>query len=177
MGDFEFEFEPLREGGVEGYRGVAGPFGSVEVATVPSAPGQGPSRQVALDGARFPEALFSGGAGVLPSLDGGWLRVDGTVLDMDVKIKGIRKGSRWLELALRDRRYIYTATSGFGDAQLSGDGIMIATSRGRPVPMTFGSRIVRVEGYADPTDLAIALVLEQVDRPPCPSAAPCSPLP
>ncbi|MGW2817728.1 hypothetical protein [Streptomyces sp. NPDC001415] len=164
MGDFEFEFEPLREDRVRGYRGVAGPFGSVEVTRVLGAPGQTPSRQVILDGAHFPEAMFSGGAGVLPSLDGGWLRVDGTVVDMDLKIKGIRKGSRWLELTLRDRPYAYTVTGSSGDARLSGDGVTITTTRGRPVPMTSGSRMVKVEGDADTTDLAIALVLEKVDR-------------
>ncbi len=164
VGDFEFELEPVREDRLRGYRGVAGPFGCVDITRPLGAPGQGPSRQVTLEGAQFPETLFGGGAGVLPSLDGGWLRVDGTIVDLELKIKGIRKGSRWLELTFRERRYTYSVTGGSGDARLGRDGVTITTTRGRPVPMTSGTRRVKVEGDADTTDLAIALVLEQVDR-------------
>ncbi|MFF3154367.1 hypothetical protein [Streptomyces sp. NPDC057910] len=162
--DFEFELEPVREGQVRGYRGVAGPFGGVEVTTDIGAPGRAPSRQVGLIGARFPETLFSGGADVSPSLDGGWLKVDGTIVDMDLKIKGLRKGSRWLELTFRDRHYTYSVTGSAEDVRFSGDSATIATTRGRRVPVNSGCRRVKVQGDADATDLAIALVLEEVDR-------------
>ncbi|MFD4764627.1 hypothetical protein ACFWOJ_39295 [Streptomyces sp. NPDC058439] len=164
MGNFEFEMEPLRADRLRGYRGVVGPFGSVDVFSVLCVPGQDPSRQAQLQGDQFPETLFSGGAGVLPSLDGGWLKVDGSLVDMELKVKGVRKGSRWLELTYRERHYTYVSGGDFKEARLHREKATVTMGRGRHVPRTGGTRIGKAEGDVDATDLAIVLVLEKVDK-------------
>ncbi|MFD7873048.1 hypothetical protein ACFV5G_02775 [Streptomyces sp. NPDC059766] len=121
-------------------------------------------RQVLLRGLSFPATEFSGGSGVLPSLDGGWLKVDQTLVQMDLKVKGVRKGSRRLEMTYRERSYTYTSFGPMKQAQLKRDGVTVTIDRGRYIPKVGGTRAGKAEGEADATDLAIAIVLEEVDR-------------
>ncbi|MFG3134687.1 hypothetical protein ACGFZA_00530 [Streptomyces sp. NPDC048211] len=153
MGDFEFEIEPMADDWASGYRGTVGPFGSVTVRSEISKPREGPKRQVILEGARFPDTLFSGGVGVSPSLDGGWLGVDGGLVGMDVKVKGIRKGSRWLELTYRERHYLYTSTGAARKARLHREGATVTMDRGRFVPMSADSGQGRLKEPWTPTIL------------------------
>ncbi|WP_406013692.1 hypothetical protein OG520_16815 [Streptomyces sp. NBC_00984] len=164
MGDFEFEMEPLTDEWASGYRGTVGPFGSVNVCSKISKPGEESTRQVVLEGSQFPDTLFSGGVGVMPSLDGGWLKVDGSLVGMDSKVTGIRKGSRWLELVHRERHYLYTSAGETREARLHREGSTVTLDRGRFVSHVGGFRMGKAEGDVDTTDLAIALVLEEVDR-------------
>ncbi|GGL73458.1 hypothetical protein GCM10010129_16360 [Streptomyces fumigatiscleroticus] len=165
MSDFEFELEPLHDGRIaNGYHGRVGKFGQVKVHSPFGGSRQDPLRQAILEGELFPETLFSGGHGVVPSLDGGWLKVDGTLVDMDLKVQGIRKGSRWLEMTYRDRRFSYTSFGPLKEAQLKRKGVTVTLDRGRYISKIGATRIGRVEGEADATDLAIAIVLEEVDR-------------
>ncbi|MFI6247150.1 hypothetical protein [Streptomyces sp. NPDC051016] len=162
MPGFEFEVEPERDGPVQrGYAGVAGPFGAVRVFRPQGRSGADPLRQAVLSGAHFPAALFSGGAGNLPSLDGGMLKIDDAVVDMELKVIGVRKGSRWLEMHHQGFRYQYTSAK--GTARLERDGANVTMGRGRYIRGVGGTRLGRAEGDVTATDLAIALVLEVVD--------------
>lgn len=166
MSNFEFTLQPSDEWPVpRGFSGDIGPFGPVHVTRPREESGHTPLRQVLLSGPAFPSAEFGGGSGILPSLDGGWLRVDDTVVDMDLKVKGVRKGSRRLELTLRERHYTYTSFGFMRQAQLTREGVTVTLDTpswkkegGGPV------RYGKVEGESDATDLAIALILEEVDK-------------
>ncbi|MFJ6798520.1 hypothetical protein [Streptomyces sp. NPDC091268] len=147
-----------------GFRGVVGPFGYVETFIEDPPRHQPATRQAHLRGAGFPETLFSGGAHSLPSLDGGWLKVDGTVADMELVVTGVRKGARWLQIDHRGRRYRYVSGGDWRDARLSRDGVGVSIRNGRDIPGVGWGRIGRAEGDVDATDLAIAIVLEMVDR-------------
>ncbi|MFR9795397.1 hypothetical protein ACL02U_05720 [Streptomyces sp. MS06] len=115
-----------------------------------------------LTGEQFPEAVFSGGGtGGVPSLDGGWLQIDGVPVRIDLRVKGVRKGSRRLDMWYLDRQYTYRS---------GGSGREAVLSRG-PVRVTIDGvtgkagveRSGSAEGGADATDLAVAIVFEQVD--------------
>lgn len=161
-GGFEFELEPLDNQQVMGFRGVVGPFGSVEAFIELPGRGQKATRQAHLRGDRFPETLFSGGMGSIPSLDGGWLKVDGTVADLELVVKGVRKGRRWLAISHRDRSYTYSGAY-YRDSRLSRDGATVSLKNGPDVRVS-ATRIGKAEGEVDAMDLSIAIVLEMVDR-------------
>ncbi|WP_405944085.1 hypothetical protein OG372_21150 [Streptomyces sp. NBC_01020] len=161
MSGFSFELEPVDNDRGYGYRGRVGEFGEVDVFHDVTPLRHESSRQVNLHGTQFPEALFSGGAGGIPSLDGGWLRVDGTVVELELKVSGVRKGSRWLEMKHRDRDYTYGIAKKVvelrrGDRSISIGNGKFVSGIGR---MRFG----RVQGEVDATDLAIAIIMETVD--------------
>ncbi|MET9081528.1 hypothetical protein ABZX77_06425 [Streptomyces sp. NPDC004237] len=162
MSSFEFEVEPELDGPVQrGYSGVVGSFGAVRVFRPQGRSGAEPLRQAVLSGANFPAAVFSGGAGNLPSLDGGMLKIDDAVVAMELKVTGVRKGSRWLEMHHQGFRYQYTSAK--GTARLERDGAKVTMGRGRYIRGVGGTRVGQAEGDVTATDLAIALVLEEVD--------------
>ncbi|WP_428935162.1 hypothetical protein [Streptomyces sp. ACT015] len=166
MENFEFRLEPRDEQPVpRGFTGDIGPFGPVLVTRPRSESGHTPSRQVLLSGPSFPAAEFGGGAGILPSLNGGWLKIEDTPVEMDLRGKGVRKGSRWLELRFGERHYKYTSFGYMRQARLTRDEVTVTLDtpdwkKGEGGPVRYG----KVEGEADATDLAIALVLEEVDK-------------
>ncbi|MFI6247151.1 hypothetical protein [Streptomyces sp. NPDC051016] len=115
-----------------------------------------------LKGEKFPEVVFRGGGhGGVPSLDGGWLQVDGIPVRIDLRVKGVRKGSRWLDMWYLDRQYTYKSAGQGKEAVLRrGDAtVTIDRAVGRPGV----ERVGRSTGELDATDLAVAIVLEQVD--------------
>lgn len=160
---FEFELEPIESSERRGYRGDVGPFGGVEAFVERTQGRRPPTRQAHLEGEQFPETLFSGGAHTQPSLDGGWLKVDGTMADLELIVKGIRRGARWLEIGHRDRSYTYRS-GGYGtDARLTREGAIVSFTKGRLAGRVGRTRIGQAEGEVDAVDLAIATVLEVVD--------------
>ncbi|MFE2373914.1 hypothetical protein [Streptomyces sp. NPDC059398] len=162
MSVFEFELEPVRNDRGHGYRGQVGKFGDVDVFRDVRPLRHESRRQAALHGLQFPDTLFSGGAGNIPSLDGGWLRVDGDIVDLNLKINGLRRGGRWLEM--KHRQHIYEYMIMKKEAHLRrGEDVAIAMRRGSYVPNVGGTRIGRVNGDANATDLAIAIIMETVD--------------
>ncbi|WP_328329951.1 MULTISPECIES: hypothetical protein [unclassified Streptomyces] len=161
MSSFEFELEPVNNSSGYGFRGEVGKFGNVDVCRdLRPVDGITP-KQVVLRGSHFPDVLFNGGAGGEPSLDGGWLRVDGKIVDMNLKVNGVRKGSRWLEVKHRDRDYTYGIANKVVELRRGDRAIFIG--RGKFVSGLGRMRSGRVQGDVDATDLAIALVLEVVD--------------
>ncbi|MFF9097231.1 hypothetical protein ACF1AX_29425 [Streptomyces sp. NPDC014802] len=159
--DFEFDLAPIMTRDVQGYRGSVGLFGDVDVRSVLST-GTTQHNQTVLKGERFPEAVFTGGgSGGVPSLDGGWLQVDGIPVRIDLRVKGVRKGSRWLDMWYLDRQYSYRSAGQGKEAVLTRGPVTVTIDRavGRPGV----ERVGRADGGADATDLAIAIVFEQVD--------------
>jgi hypothetical protein len=159
--DFEFDLAPIMTREIQGFRGRIGPFGEVDVRSV-LATGTTQHNQTVLKGEQFPEAVFSGGGtGGVPSLDGGWLQVDGVPVRIDLRVKGVRKGSRWLDMWYLDRQYTYRSAGQGKDAVLSRGPVTVTI--GRAVGKSEVERVGQVEGSADATDLAIAIIFEQVD--------------
>ncbi|MET9253172.1 hypothetical protein [Streptomyces sp. NPDC003717] len=164
---FTFELGPDFDGPTQrGYQGPVGPFGQVRVYRPHVDLLDGPLRQVLLEGEGFPATEFMGGHGVLPSLDGGWMKVDETLVEIELKVRSLRKGSRSLEMRYRGRRYTYTSSGMSKEAELNRKGARVRLDRGRYLPESGGGTRVGEAGgdELDATDLAIALVLEEVDR-------------
>ncbi|MEV0981301.1 hypothetical protein [Streptomyces sp. NPDC049915] len=146
---------------VQGYRGSVGPFGDVDVRSMLTS-GATRHNEAVLKGEHFPETVFSGGgSGGVPSLDGGWLQIDGIPVRIDLRVKGVRKGSRWLDMWYLDRQYTYRSAGQGKEAVLSRGPVTITIDRAVGKPGV--ERMGRAEGGADATDLAIAIVFEQVD--------------
>lgn len=167
--DFAFDLTPITASDVQGFQGRIGPFGDVEVRSVlatgtGTGTGTGNTRhnQTVLQGELFPETVFSGGGtGSVPSLDGGWLQIDGVPVRIDLRVKGVRKGSRWLDMSYLDRQYTYRSAGEGKEAVLSRGPVSVTIDRAVGKPGV--ERTGRAEGGADATDLAVAIVLEQVD--------------
>ncbi|MCX4882786.1 hypothetical protein [Streptomyces sp. NBC_00847] len=159
--DFEFDLTPTMTCDIQGFRGRIGPFGEVDVRSV-LATGTTQHNQTVLKGEKFPEAVFSGGGtGGVPSLDGGWLQVDGISVRIDLRVKGVRKGSRWLDIWYLDRQYTYRSAGQGKEAVLSRGSVSVTIDRAVGKPGV--ERVGKAVGGADGTDLAIAIVFEQVD--------------
>ncbi|WP_405562202.1 hypothetical protein [Streptomyces sp. NBC_01180] len=161
MSSFEFELEPVNNSSGYGFRGRVGKFGDVDIFRDVRPVGGITPKQVVLCGPQFPDVLFNGGAGGVPSLDGGWLRVDGTIVDMNLKVNGVRKGSRWLEMKHRDRDYTYGIANKAVELRRGDRSITIG--RGKFVSGIGRMRAGCVQGEVDATDLAIAIIMETVD--------------
>lgn len=83
------------------------------------------------------------------------------MVNVNLKITGMRKGSRWLEMKHRDRIYTYGV---FGKVvKLRRGDSSVKIERGRFVPGVGRMRVGHVRGELDATDLGMALVLEVVD--------------
>ncbi|MFJ2819419.1 hypothetical protein [Streptomyces sp. NPDC087294] len=159
--DFEFELTPIMTRDAQGVRGKIGPFGEVDVRSI-LAVGTTQHNQTVLAGERFPETVFSGGgSGGVPSLDGGWLQLNGVPVRIDLRVKGVRKGSRWLDMWYLDRQYTYKSGGQGKEAVLSRGSVTVTIDRA--VGRQGVERVGKAEGEADATDLAMALIFEQVD--------------
>ncbi|WP_331765841.1 hypothetical protein [Embleya sp. NBC_00896] len=162
MHEFSFELQPVPDGRSGELHGTIGPFGEVSAyCTDPrSTPNAVPHNQIVVVGAEFPETEFTGRGLANPSLDCGLLKMDGVIVAIDLRVRGIRKGSRWLDITHQDRHYKYTSTGNYREAELRRDGVRITIGRGRHIRSIGHTRAGKAEGAVDPTDLAIAIVLE-----------------
>lgn len=164
MADISFELKPMYIGSKMGFHGTIDKFGDVEVHYTPRNAARDPRATTLLEGPHFPEVIFTGGGrNGKPSLDGGWLKVDGVAVKANLRVTGIRKGSRKLEMFYLDRKYIYTSTGPSKQSILRRDDVTICIAPGRDVAGTGLTRLAEVSGPADSTDLAIAITLEGVD--------------
>jgi hypothetical protein len=161
---FTFELEPTHVGNKMGLRGLVGPFGEVEVHHTVYGAQKDRECQAVLYGAMFPEAVFSGGGrSGQPSLDGGWLKVDGIPVKTNFRVSGIRKGSRKLEMFHLGRKCVYTSAGEGKTSLLRREGVSITIGPGGSIPGKGNVRTGEVTGSADSADLAIAIIHEVVD--------------
>lgn len=167
---WKFELLPYKsstrkEGAKTGLKGEVGHFGSVTVErrTI-YRPLEKGMETVRLTGPAFPETSFRGKRRTgQPSLFKAQLALAGRHAELLFNARALRKNDRALRIAYEGREYVYSVV-GLGKAKvLAGDGIRITTESGQYIPSSGTPRTTTVTGPADAVDLAIAIVLEEVD--------------
>ncbi|MFF8094536.1 hypothetical protein [Streptomyces sp. NPDC016675] len=148
-----------------GIRGDVGRFGAVAVERCPLHRPQAKGMDtVRLTGPAFPETVFRGKRrSGMPSLFKAELTLDGGPAELRFNPRALRKEDRALRIAYEGREYVYSV-EGLGKAKvLEREGVRVSMQPGRFVPSTGTGTTGTATGPADAVDLAIAIVLEQVD--------------
>ncbi|GHA49320.1 hypothetical protein GCM10010303_70810 [Streptomyces purpurascens] len=164
-----FELMPYKssakEGSKAGLRGDVGCFKAVTVERCtlyrPTEKGMGTVR---LSGPEFPETTFRGKRrSGQPSLFKAELTLAGRPAELRFNPRALRKEDRALRIAYDGREYIYSA-EGLGKAKvLAREGIRVTIEPGPFIPQAGTVRAGTATGSADAVDLALAIVLEEVD--------------
>ncbi|MFI8088290.1 hypothetical protein ACIF9R_08205 [Streptomyces sp. NPDC086080] len=147
-----------REGDVEG-------FGHVIVERCPQVQIREKGMDTArLSGPAFPETIFRGKRRTgQPSLFKAELTLDGRAAELRFNAKALKREDRVLRIAYEGREYIYFS-EGLGKANiLEREGVRVSIAFGRQIPPAFLASAGTATGPVDAVDLAIAIVLEEVD--------------
>ncbi len=161
-----YSVKPKKELPAVGLRGEVGRFGEVTVERCPLfRPGDKGMDTARLSGPAFPETVFRGKRrSGRPSLFKAELTVDGRRAELRFNARALRKEDRALHIAYEGRAYVYSV-EGLGKPRvLERPGVTVALEDGQFVPGADGTPSAgTATGPVDAVDLAIALVLEQVD--------------
>ncbi|CCK28244.1 hypothetical protein BN159_3865 [Streptomyces davaonensis JCM 4913] len=161
-----YSVKPKRELPRAGLKGEVGHFGAVTVERSPLyRPGDKGMDTARLSGPAFPETVFRGKRrSGRPSLFKAELTLDGKKAELRFNSRAVRKEDRALHIAHEGREYVYSV-EGLGKPRvLERAGVKIAMESGQFVPGADGAPSVgTATGPVDVVDLAVALVLEQVD--------------
>ncbi|MET4659803.1 hypothetical protein ABID80_003523 [Streptomyces sp. PvP037] len=149
-----------------GLRGDVGHFGPVTVERCPLfRPLEKGMDTVRLSGPAFPETTLRGKRrSGQPSLFKAELTVDGGRAELTFNARALRKEDRALRIAYEGRKYVYS-TEGLGRAKvLEREGVRVRMEPGQFDPSAGGARRSgTATGPVDAVDLAIAILLEEVD--------------
>ncbi|WP_244328903.1 hypothetical protein [Streptomyces marokkonensis] len=167
----EFELLPYktkpskRERPKAGVEGQIGHFGPVVVERCPLlhplAKGMDTAR---LSGPDFPETVFRGKRRLgRPSLFKAELTLDGHIAELRFNSRAVRKKDRTLRIGHQGRQYIYSIESLGMKRILEREGVRVSIGPGRHVPPATTYSAGTATGPVDALDLAIAIVLEEVD--------------
>ncbi|UOB11009.1 hypothetical protein MQE23_18885 [Streptomyces sp. HP-A2021] len=117
-----------------------------------------------LSGPAFPETTFRGKRrSGQPSLFKAELTLDGRHAELRFNARALRKEDRALRIAYEGREYVYSV-EGLGAANvLEREGVRVAIEPGQYIPSAGTVRAGTATGPVDAVDLAIAIVLEEVD--------------
>lgn len=148
-----------------GVKGDVGRFGSVTVERCPLhqplAKGMDTAR---LSGPAFPETTFRGKRRMgRPSLFKAELTLDGRPAELRFNGRALRREDRALRIAYEGREYVYSVEELGSVAVLKREGVRVSIGPGRHVPPATTFRAGTATGPVDAVDLAIAIVLEEVD--------------
>ncbi|MFJ2949800.1 hypothetical protein ACIO8H_19535 [Streptomyces sp. NPDC087226] len=160
-----YKHTPKKELPTAGLKGEVGHFGSVTVERCPLhrplAKGMDTAR---LSGPAFPETVFRGKRrSGQPSLFKAELTLDGRNAELRFNAKALKRDDRVLHIAYDGREYVYSS-EGLGKANvLQREGVRISVALGRQIPPADLARAGTATGPVDAVDLAIAIVLEEVD--------------
>jgi len=168
MPDFTFELEHFDNQAQEGLRGTAGPYGEVMVYHVkelilgtgsPTAP-----LRTELVSEHLPEAeLYAMGALGRPYIPKSRMMIDGEQATTKYNALGLTRAARALRIDYRGRTYTYRYLRGISfSVRLERPGLRITIADGRQDPGKRPVRTVTVHGETDETDLAIAILMEDV---------------
>ncbi|MFE0672608.1 hypothetical protein [Streptomyces sp. NPDC058867] len=161
-----YSVKPKGESPKVGLKGDVGHFGAVTVERSPLyRPGDKGMDTARLSGAAFPETVFRGKRrSGQPSLFKAELTLDGNRAELRFNARALRKEDRALHIAYKGREYVYSV-EGLGKPRvLERADVKVAMESGQFVPGADGTMSAgTVTGPVDAVDLAIALVLEQVD--------------
>ncbi|GHD31825.1 hypothetical protein GCM10010313_75690 [Streptomyces violarus] len=167
---WEFELAPYsisakKELPKAGVKGDVGHFGSVTVERCPLyRPLEKGMETARLSGPAFPETTFRGKRrSARPSLFKAELTLDGQHAELHFNARALRKKDRALGIEYEGREYVYRAEEWGSVKVLTRAGVRISMGPGRHVPPATTFRAGTVTGPVDAVDLAIAIVLEEVD--------------
>ncbi|MFJ5561106.1 hypothetical protein ACIQCD_27750 [Streptomyces sp. NPDC093250] len=168
---FQFELLPYetepskREQPKAGVKGDVGRFGTVVVERrplfQPLAKGMDTARLTAY---AFPETVFRGKRrSGKPSLFKAELTLAGRAAELRFNAKALKREDRVLRITYDGREYVYSS-EGLGKAHvLEREEVRVAMEPGRQIPPADIARAGTATGPVDAVDLAIAIVLEEVD--------------
>ncbi|MFF9811363.1 hypothetical protein ACF1G5_40860 [Streptomyces coeruleorubidus] len=167
---FEFELTPYsvstkKELPKAGVKGDVGHFGSVTVERCPLyRPLEKGMETARLSGPAFPETSFRGKRrSGKPSLFKAELTLEGRHAELRFNARALRKEDRALRIAYEGREYVYSSEEWGSVKTLEREGVRVSIEPGRHVPPTTTCRAGTATGPVDAVDLAIAIVLEEVD--------------
>ncbi len=148
-----------------GLRGDVGDFGSVTVERCPIyQPLEKGMDTVRLSGPAFPATTFRGKRRTgRPSLFKAELTIDGLPAQLRFNTRALRKKDRALRIAYEGRAYVYSVEDLGRVRVLEREGVRVSIEPGRYVPPATTFSAGTATGPADAVDLAIAIVLEEVD--------------
>ncbi|MFH9003599.1 hypothetical protein ACH4E5_10190 [Streptomyces afghaniensis] len=148
-----------------GVKGDVGHFGPVTVERCPLyRPLKKGMETARLSGPAFPETTFRGKRrSGQPSLFKAELTLDGRHAELRFNARALRKEDRALRIAYEGREYVYS-TKGLGSVKvLEREGVQVTIEPGRYIPPATALSAGTATGPVDAVDLAIAIVLEEVD--------------
>jgi hypothetical protein len=154
-----------KEGSKAGLRGDVGHFGAVTVERCTLyRPTEKGMETVRLSGPEFPETTFRGKRrSGQPSLFKAELTLAGRNAELRFNPRALRKEDRALRIAYEGREYVYSA-EGLGKAKvLEREGLRVTIEPGQYIPQAGTASTGTATDSADVVDLAIAIVLEEVD--------------
>ncbi|MEU9349990.1 hypothetical protein AB0D65_02970 [Streptomyces griseoloalbus] len=160
-----YKTAPKKQLPTAGVKGDVGRFGSVVVERCPlyrtADRGMDTAR---LSGPAFPETVFRGKRrSGRPSLLKAELTLDGRPAELRFNARALRKEDRALRIAYEGREYVYSV-QGLGKAEvLEREGVRVTIEPGQYVPSAGTASTGTATGPADAVDLAIAIVLVEVD--------------
>ncbi|MFH8500280.1 hypothetical protein [Streptomyces coeruleorubidus] len=167
---FEFELTPYSVSAKKqlpkaGVKGDLGHFGSVTVERCPLyRPLEKGMDTARLSGPAFPETSFRGKRrSGKPSLFKAELTLGGRHAELRFNARALRKEDRALRIVYEGREYVYSSEEWGSVKVLEREGVRVSIEPGRHVPPTTTCRAGTATGPADAVDLAIAIVLEEVD--------------
>lgn len=148
-----------------GVKGDVGHFGSVTVERCPLyrtlEKGMDTAR---LSGPAFPETTFRGKRRLgQPSLFKAELTLDGQPAKLQFNARALRKQDRALRIGYEGREYVYSVEDLGSMGVLAREGVRVSIGPGRHVPPATTFRAGTATGPVDAVDLAIAIILEEVD--------------
>ncbi|WP_234328213.1 hypothetical protein [Streptomyces sp. NRRL S-37] len=168
---FEFELLPYRTEATKrerpkaGVEGDVGPFGPVVVERCPlHQPLEKGMDTARLSGPAFPETVLRGKRrSGRPSLFKAELTLDGRHAELRFNAKALKREDRVLRIAYDGREYAYSS-EGLGKAKvLRREGVRVSIGLGRQIPPAGIAGAGTATGPVDAVDLALAIVLEEVD--------------
>ncbi|MFC5851207.1 hypothetical protein ACFPZI_04990 [Streptomyces chlorus] len=154
-----------RERPKAGLEGSVGHFGPVVVERCPLYRPVEKGMDIArLSGPAFPETVFRGKRrSGRPSLFKAELTLDGRRAELWFNARALKREDRALRIAYDGREYVYSSV-GLGKAKfLEREGVRATIEPGRQIPPADIASAGTATGPVDAVDLAIAIVLEEVD--------------
>lgn len=165
---FAFEMRPYSTKAEVGVEGIAGRFG--RVATIRAKPRWRRKKdscdfEVRLQGDHMPETVYRARLPIDDFRENTSLTVDGVPVTFDFNRHAIRTRSRALRINYRDRSYRYTVVQPRREFVLERTGVTVALDAVKDAEGRKGRarHRVAVTGGADAIDIALAVVLREVD--------------
>ncbi|AYL36768.1 hypothetical protein ACFTZ8_22465 [Streptomyces fungicidicus] len=160
-----YKTAPKKQLPTAGVKGDVGHFGPVVVERCPiHRPLRKGMDDARLSGPAFPEAIFTGKRrSGRPSLFKAELLLDGRRAELEFNSRALRKQDRALRIRYEGREYVYVIEDLGRVRALTREGVRVSIGPGRHVPPATTYSAGTATGPVDAVDLAIAILLEEVD--------------